>query len=141
MSLFKLNPIKISSTGEHLPSDAPEWDAVYIPEIGRMFSADNVPGGELTEDEANVGCARLRLGGFNDWTQPDDRLELLISLDPVCAPFFRNVKRAWYRTNHAVEGSSGLVWVVSFGGGLVNYDSRDNRCWCRAVRSVSPASQ
>jgi RNA-directed DNA polymerase len=38
-------------------------------------------------------------------------------------------------------GSSGLVWIVNFNNGNVNNNNRNNRCWCRAVRSVSPASE
>jgi hypothetical protein len=148
MSLpLQLNPVKISSTGEHLPIDAPEWDAVLIPELAIMVSADNVGDRELDEDEADTACAALTLGGFKDWRQPRHRFELEAIVDlsksypAIDERFFRNTKNDWYRTKHEVAGSSGLVWIVGFNGGYVDGYDRDLRCWCRAVRSVSPASQ
>ena len=148
MSLLQqLNPVKISSTGEHLPIEATEWDAVFIPELAIMLSADNVGDKELNDEEADTACAALTLGGFTDWRQPSHRFELEAVLDlsksypAIDERFFRNTKSDWYRTKHEVAGSSGLVWVVYFDYGHVYGSYRYGRCWCRAVRSVSPASQ
>jgi hypothetical protein len=148
MSLLQnLTFIKIGATGEALPIEATEWDAVHVPELGLMYSADNVGGKELNDEEADTACSALTLGGFTDWAQPKHRFELEATLDlskkypAIDERFFRNAKSDWYRTKHALAGSSGLVWLVHFSYGLVYYHHRDSRCWCRAVRSVSPAGQ
>ncbi|NMW23649.1 DUF1566 domain-containing protein [Rhodanobacter denitrificans] len=148
MSLLQhLTFIKIGSTGEALPIEATEWDAVHVPELGLMYSADNVGGKELDEEEADAACSALTLGGFTDWVQPTHRFELEAILDlskrgpAIDERLFRNVKNDWYRTKHAIAGSSGLVWVVDFSYGAVYDYHRGSRCWCRAVRRVSPAGQ
>jgi hypothetical protein len=102
-------------------------------------------------DAAEAYVRDLRLGGFSDWTIADVDLHQTIldrSLrEPACNPIFKS-KGVWLVTSTPYKadknkpaGSSGLVWFVHFGYGGVSYYHRDDRCWCRAVRSVSPASQ
>jgi hypothetical protein len=142
-----LTLVKISATGAQLPIEAPEWDAVLAPELGLMFSADNASDKPLNEKDADAACAALTLGGFTDWQLPSDRrdLEAILDLSKECPAiderFFRNTKNSWYRTKHAVAGSSGLVWIVNFDLGYVNAGYRDYEQWVRAVRVVSPAGQ
>ena len=120
---------------------------MHVPELGLMYSADNVGGEKLDEEDADAACSALTLGGFTDWAQPSHRFELEAILDlskygpAIDERFFRNVKSDWYRTKHAIAGSSGYVWIVDFSGGYVSDYGRNGRCWCRAVRRVSPAGQ
>jgi hypothetical protein len=147
MPNHRITLIKISATGAQLPIEATEWDAVLAPELGLMFSADNASDKPLSEKDADAACAALTLGGFTDWQLPSDRrdLEAILDLSKECPAiderFFRNTKNSWYRTKHAVAGSSGLVWIVGFSLGGVNGVYRGDERWVRAVRVVSPAGQ
>ncbi len=99
--------------------------------------------------EAHVGD--LRLGGHSDWNVPsDETLQTIIDRalrEPACDPIFKS-NGGWVLTSTPYKadkkkpaGSSGLVWLVHFSYGSVGSSLRSYRCWCRAVRRVSPAGQ
>jgi hypothetical protein len=102
-------------------------------------------------DAAEAYIRDLRLGGHNDWTLADVTTQQTILdrtlREPACDPIFKS-NGGWVLTSEPYKadkkkpaGSSGLVWVVDFSYGLVGNYGRGGRCWCRAVRSVSPAGQ
>jgi hypothetical protein len=140
--------IKIGARGAHLAHKSKKFAALLDTDTGLM-AAINVMPNPMTEDEALAAIAALnesKHAGFSDWRLPTLK-ELFGSVDysrfsPAANPeFYPDVKSGWYRTSTPVAGSSGLVWVVGFNYGGVYDGNRDGRCWCRAVRSVSPASQ
>lgn len=137
--------IKISATGEQLLADAPEWDAVLLPEQGLMFSAGNASQKELNEKEANEACAALTLAGFNDWRVPTrQELESILDLSryspAIDTTHFRDTKNDWYRTSTPCPWSSDRAWLVGFDYGGVYDGNRRYRAFVRAVRRVSPAT-
>ncbi|MGC1547813.1 MAG: DUF1566 domain-containing protein [Rhodanobacter sp.] len=147
MSLMQITQIKIGKNGEQLPDDATEWDALYIPEYGRMWSADNVGDGRMNDVDATAACKALTLGGFTDWYEWS-REEALAIVDltkfnpAVDERFLRNIKTDyWYRTSTEIAGSSDLVWGVYFSYGNVYNYNRYHRGLVRACRRVSPAGQ
>ncbi|WP_161596284.1 DUF1566 domain-containing protein [Rhodanobacter glycinis] len=101
-------------------------------------------------DAAEKYVAKMNLGGFR-WRIADD-MEMQTIVDrslrePACHPIFKS-KGGWLLTSTPYKldkdkpaGSSGYVWIVHFHHGGVGDDGRNNRCWCRAVRSVSPSGQ
>ncbi|NMW23648.1 DUF1566 domain-containing protein [Rhodanobacter denitrificans] len=93
----------------------------------------------------------LRLGGHSDWIVADvDTQQTILDRslrEPACDPIF-NSNGGWLLTSTPYKadknkpaGSSGLVWLVLFSYGGVHNGHRSNRCWCQAVRRVSPAGQ
>ena len=138
--------IKIAANGDHLPADAIAWDAVLLPRLGLMFSADDVSEEELTFTEAEAACAALNLAGFNDWTLPErHELEAILDLtryNPAIDPtFFRDTQSDWYWTRTPTAWSPDYAWIVGFDKGGVSGSRRGNYAFVRAVRRVSPAGQ
>ncbi|MCP1375993.1 DUF1566 domain-containing protein [Dyella lutea] len=138
--------IKIAANGDQLPADAIAWDAVLLPGLGLMFSADDISEKELNFADAEAACASLNLAGFTDWRLPE-RLELEAILDltrhsPAIDPtYFRDTQSDWYWTCTPTAWSSVYAWFVSFGHGHVLGNHRDSSAFVRAVRRVAPASQ
>ena len=138
--------IKIAANGDQLPADAIAWDAVLLPRLGLMFSADDVSEEELTFTEAEAACSELTLAGFSDWTLPErHELEAILDLtrhNPAIDPtFFRDTQSDWYWTRTPTAWSPDCAWFVGFGSGSVYYGLRDDYAFVRAVRRVSPAGQ
>ena len=138
--------IKIAPNGDHLPADAIAWDAVLLPRLSLMFSADDVSEEELTLADAEAACAALTLAGFNDWTLPErHELEAILDLtryNPAIDPtFFRDTQSDWYWTRTPVAWSPDCAWIVLVSTGYVGSYHRSSNAFVRAVRRVSLAGQ
>ncbi len=135
--------IKIGANGEQLPIEAPEWDAVYLPQFNIMVGAGNASDEALDSEAAATICSNLSLAGFNDWRVPE-RMELEAVLDltkykPAIDPvFFRDTHSDWYLTATPCAWSPGRVWFVGFSHGYVGDLNRYYQAFVRPVRSVLP---
>ena len=95
-------------------------------------------------EKAKQICADLRLGGHADWRLPTVA-EAFACVDFTrCDPAtqsqaFASTKNHWCWTSTPCAWRSGASWCVDFDGGYVNDGDHDDRCFVRAVRSVSPA--
>ena len=109
-----------------------------------MWAADESPKG-LTHAKAEKYAADLRLGGFDDWRQPD-RWELcsicdLTRTDPCIdtSVFRSNGSWVWTRENYA--SVSGCAWNVNFFLGYTDIDLPSYEARVRAVRSVASSAR
>jgi hypothetical protein len=138
---MEFTKIKISSTGQELPANATEWDAVKITELGVMFARSNLPGGRMSAAASKKALASFSLAGFSDWREPE-RLELESILDlkkyspAIDEDFFTDTESDWYRTSTPFAWSSGHVWIVHFDSASVSTLHRDNEAFVRPVRSL-----
>jgi hypothetical protein len=111
---------------------------------GLTWSANDVPGGKMTDAEAVTAVGAYRGDGYSNWRLPT-RAELLTLVDDtrtdpaIDTTVFPTCKADWYRTSSEWAGSPvGNVWLVHFDSGGANGLGRDDRAFVRAVRSASP---
>jgi hypothetical protein len=136
MSHLKL--IKIGSSGEHLPKDAPHWDAVFLPEHGLMFTATNVAE-DVPQKACATACRSCTYAGFTDWDIPSiEQLQLLIDRTrhspAINADYFRDIANDWYWSDTPAAWSSASAWVVSYYDGYVGDYHRNLQGFALAVR-------
>jgi Protein of unknown function (DUF1566) len=113
--------IKISSTGEHLPDDAPEWVAVLDEKQGLMWSKDHIAVDNY--QQALTVLDGFDLAGVKDWRLPTVE-ELFLLADRTRAnpaidtAYFPDCASDWYWTSTIYASSPGdCAWGVGFSGG------------------------
>ena len=139
--MIKLTRIKVGSEGQELSADATDWVATKFPELDIMVARGNLSDKQLGGKATDAALAKFRLAGFDNWREPE-LIESQIIIDttrynPACDPeFFSDTRSDWYRTSTACPWSPGRVFFVSFYGGSVGYDGRNDEAFCRPVRSL-----
>lgn len=126
--------------GNPVPDDAENWNIVFDPATGLMWTAEDIAVTNWAESEK--ACADLRTGGFDDWRWPSIQERLSIVDYTRTAPalntkFFRVPGSDWHwtRTRYAGNPSSDAWGVYLHGGSAyVSLQSHSGRVLaCRAA--------
>lgn len=131
--------IKISTDGQHLPEDAPEWVAVLDVKTNLYWTVAEIKKG-LPWRKAQAVPATLDTAGFTDWRMPTVE-ELFLLADrtrtepAIDTAFFPDCKSDWYWSSTPYcESPGGCAWCVGFRNGDSSWDARDGGGFVRAVR-------
>jgi hypothetical protein len=133
--------IKVGSDGQDLPSDAPDWVAIRLPENGLIFTATHINTEQANQESLQRQASDLALLGHSDWDLPTiEELALLVDrsrVDPaINTEFFRDIESDWYWSKTSAAWSSASAWGVYFGYGFVYDFHRGSYGFALAVRRV-----
>ncbi len=140
---------KLSSTGEDLPTDAPDWSFVrdnnlYVIDGQHqhlIWDRRELPGRHKHADAITAAagvdiCGQPgRLPSIDELTTLIDRSRIEPAIDT--AHFESNGGWTWSATLHASDAD--CAWGADFFDGLVDYLHRGGTGFVRAVRSVPPS--
>jgi Protein of unknown function (DUF1566) len=134
--------VPIEPTAAPRPSGARfevEGDVVSDRSTGLIWSRENVAGGSMKWAAAKEACAKLKLGGHDDWRLPTIR-ELLTLVDyerhaPAIDPVFKCDASYYWTSTPAASSPGACAWGVSFGNGSAGWYDRGYGYYVRAVRA------
>jgi hypothetical protein len=133
-----------SSSGlPHAESYEVNASGTVLDHVTGLMWQRNVDPGNMTFDDANAKCARLQLGGYEDWRLPS-RIELVSILDlaetqpAIDRSAFPATPSDWFWSSSVASDNLTGAWYVYFYFGYPKTDERRSRFRARCVRTEKP---
>ncbi|MCF5091163.1 DUF1566 domain-containing protein [Stenotrophomonas sp. PA-6-5C] len=135
---------KLFADGTSAAGSDPRTDHVAVIDhsTGLMWAVKSIgdnDGDPMSQADCEKACSELRLLGHDDW-RLSSRTELAALVDDtrhepaIDTALFPGVLPRWHWTSTAAAWSSASAWLVSFYGGLVDYNPRYDYGFALAVR-------